>query len=258
MHIKDLFCLKDKVILITGGEGLYGSSITEALAEAEATIITASPFLDNATKFVEDLKAKGLVNIYAKYVDQADHVSILKLKEEIQSQFNGLDVFVNNAVARPMKHYGDPLEKFVESMNINATGMFNITREISELIANRGGGVIVNIASMQGMFGPDFKLYEGTDYDSPPDYHFHKGGMIALTKYLARKLAPQKIRVNSLSPGGLNTGQAEPFLSKYCNKVPAGRMANRDDIKGVVVFLASDASAYINGENILMDGGLHA
>jgi Nif-specific regulatory protein len=85
-----------------------------------------------------------------------------------------------------------------------------------------------------------------------------QGGMIALTKYLARKLAPQKIRVNSVSPGGLYTGQVEPFLSKYCNKVPVGRMANRDDIRGVVVFLASDASAYINGENILMDGGLHA
>jgi len=257
MHVKDLLSLKNKVILITGGEGLYGSSITEALAEADGTVITASPFLDNAAKFVEDLKAKGLANIFAKYVDQADHVSILKLKEEIQNDFGGLDVFVNNAVARPMKRYVDPLEKFVESMRINATGMFDITREISEVIAKRGGGVIVNIASMQGLFGADFKLYEGTDYDSPPDYHFHKGGMISLTKYLARKLAPQKIRVNSLSPGGLYTGQVEPFLSKYCNKVPVGRMANRDDIKGVVVFLASEASAYINGENILMDGGMH-
>jgi NAD(P)-dependent dehydrogenase (short-subunit alcohol dehydrogenase family) len=81
--------------------------------------------------------------------------------------------------------------------------------------------------------------------------------MIALTKYLARKLAPQKLRVNCISPGGLYTNQVEPFLSKYCNKVPLGRMAGPDDIKGLVVFLASDASAYLNGENILMDGGLH-
>jgi NAD(P)-dependent dehydrogenase (short-subunit alcohol dehydrogenase family) len=94
--------------------------------------------------------------------------------------------------------------------------------------------------------------------DSPPDYHFHKGGMIALTKYLARKLAPQKIRVNCVSPGGLYSGQPANFVSKYSKKVPCGRMAGEDDIKGIIVFLASDASSYINGENILMDGGLHA
>jgi NAD(P)-dependent dehydrogenase (short-subunit alcohol dehydrogenase family) len=111
---------------------------------------------------------------------------------------------------------------------------------------------------MQGMFGPDFSLYEGTEMDSPPDYHFHKGGMIALTKYLARKLGPKNIRVNCVSPGGLYTGQNEKFVEKYNKKVPLGRMADNDDIKGVIVFLASQASSYITGENILMDGGLHA
>lgn len=258
MNVNELLSLKGKTILITGGEGLYGSCMTQALAEAEGTVITASPFLDDANKFVEELKSQGFNNVCAKYVDQTDHASILKLQDEIKEEFGKLDVFVNNAVARPMKKYTDPLDTFVKSMTVNATGMFDITREMGDFMGDSGGGVIVNIASMQGMFSADFKLYEGTDYDSPPDYHFHKGGMISLTKYLARKLAPKKIRINSLSPGGLYTGQVEPFLSNYCNKVPLGRMANRDDIKGVVVFLASDASAYINGENILMDGGLHA
>ncbi len=124
-------------------------------------------------------------------------------------------------------------------------------------IAESGGGSIVNIGSMQGVYGADFSLYEGTDMDSPPDYHFHKGGMVSLTKYLARKLAPQKIRVNCISPGGLFTGQPEAFVEKYSNKVPLGRMASDDDLKGVVVFFASDASAYITGENLVMDGGLH-
>jgi NAD(P)-dependent dehydrogenase (short-subunit alcohol dehydrogenase family) len=215
MHVKELLSLKKKVILITGGEGLYGSSITEALAEADGTVITASPFLDNATRFVDGLNAKGLTNVYAKYVDQADHDSIIKLKADIVKDFGGIDVFINNAVARPMKKYRDPLENYAESMRINAVGMFDIAREIADLIAERGGGTIVNIASMQGVFGADFKLYEGTDYDSPPDYHFHKGGMIALTKYLARKLAPQKVRVNCLSPGGLYTGQIEPFVHLF-------------------------------------------
>ena len=94
--------------------------------------------------------------------------------------------------------------------------------------------------------------------DSPPDYNFHKGGMIGLTHYLALKLAPKGIRVNCISPGGLFANQPEPFRSKYNEKVPLGRMANDDDIKGLIVLLASDASAYLTGENILMDGGLHA
>ncbi|OHB54179.1 MAG: short-chain dehydrogenase [Planctomycetes bacterium GWF2_42_9] len=257
MHVKNLLSLKDKVILITGGAGLYGSGMLEALAEADGKVITASRSVENAKKIVDEMKSRGL-DVYAKYVDQADHASIIKLKAEIDSEFGGLDVFINNAVARPMRKYTDPLEAFAESMRINATGMFDITREMADLIAKRGGGTIINIASMQGMFGADFNLYEGTEMDSPPDYHFHKGGMIALTKYLARKLAPQKIRVNCISPGGLFSNQPEPFLSRYKAKVPLVRMAGHDDIKGLIVFLASNASAYLNGENILMDGGLHA
>ena len=256
MNVNELLSLKGKVILITGGTGLYGRPMFEALAEARGTVITASRSLESAKQVIPELQVVGL-DVHAMQADQADHVSVVKLKNDILKQFGRLDVFVNNAVARPMRKYTDPLEAFAESMRINATGMFDITREMAALIGDSGGGTIINIASMQGMFGADFKLYEGTEMDSPPDYHFHKGGMIALTKYLARKLAPQKIRVNCISPGGLFSNQPEPFLTRYKNKVPLGRMAGPDDIKGLVVFLASDASNYINGENILMDGGLH-
>lgn len=257
MNVNELFSLKDKVVLITGGEGFFGQCLTEALVEAGGTVITASPFLDNANKMVAEFKGRGLT-VTAKYVDQTDHDSILKLKEEIAKEYGGLDIFINNAVARPMKRYDDPLETWIESLRVNATGMFDITREMGEMIGEKDGGVIVNMGSMQGLFGADFSLYEGTDMDSPPDYHFHKGGMVALTKYLARKLAPQNIRVNCICPGGLYTGQDEAFVAKYNKKVPLGRMAGHDDIKGVVVFLASQASSYITGETILMDGGLHA
>lgn len=144
-------------------------------------------------------------------------------------------------------------------MRVNATGMFGITREMADLIGQAGGGTIINISSMMGMFGPDLSNYEGTNMGIPmPDYFFHKGGLITLTRYLARVLADKKIRVNCISPGGLLGGQPERFLQNYNKKVPVGRMATHDDIKGVVVFLASAASAYINGENILMDGGMHA
>ena len=257
MNVKDLLSLKGKVALVTGGAGMYGRCIVEGLAEAGSKVVTASRDLGAGRKLAEEMQAGGL-DVHAMQVDQTGHESVLRLKDNIAEEFGSLDVFVNNAVSRPMKRYVDPLEAWAESMDVNATGMFDVLREMAGLIASNGGGAIVNIASMQGMFGPDFSLYEGTDLDSPPDYHFHKGGMIALTRYLARKLAPQNIRVNAISPGGLFNNQDPAFLERYNRKVPLGRMANRDDIKGVVVFLASAASAYVTGENILMDGGLHA
>jgi NAD(P)-dependent dehydrogenase (short-subunit alcohol dehydrogenase family) len=259
MHVKELLSLKNKVCLITGGGGKYGKCITEALAEADAKVITASRSVEETNKVISELKKNRQLDITVMHVDQSDHNSVIKLKEEIQSKFGRLDVFVNNAVLRPMKTYTSPLEQFSESMRVNATGMFDITREMADLIGQSGGGSIVNICSMMGMFGPDLTNYEGTGWDvPPPDYFFHKGGMFTLTRYLARILADKKVRVNSISPGGIFANQNEKFLENYTKKVPAGRLANNDDIKGVVVFLASQASAYVNGENILMDGGMHA
>ncbi|HBG26096.1 MAG: short-chain dehydrogenase [Planctomycetes bacterium GWF2_41_51] len=259
MHVNELLSLKNKVCLITGGEGKYGRCITEALAEAGGKVITVSPFVNDANKVVNEMKNNAPLDITVMYVDQTNHDSIIKLKEEIKAKFGRLDVFVNNAVLRPMKTYTSPLEQFSESMRVNATGMFDITREMADLIGQSGGGSIVNICSMMGMFGPDLSNYEGTGWDvPPPDYFFHKGGIFTLTRYLCRVLAVKKVRVNSISPGGIFANQHEQFLKNYTKKVPAGRLANNDDIKGVVVFLASQASAYINGENILMDGGMHS
>ncbi len=259
MNVKELLSLKGKIILVTGGAGLYGRCIVEGLAEADGTVITASRNLENGERVAEEFRRKGL-DVHAMQVDQADHKSVMALKEKIQKEFGRLNVFVNNAVSRPMKGYNAPLEQFAESMRVNAIGMFDILREMADLIAQSGGGSIVNISSMMGMFGPDLSNYEGTDMskDLPPDYFFHRGGMINLTRYLARVLADKNIRVNCISPGGLFNNQPERFVQNYSKKVPVGRMANNDDIKGLVVLLASDASAYINGENILMDGGMHA
>jgi len=257
MHVKELLSLKGKIILVTGGAGKFGKCLVEGLSEADGTVITASRNIEACKKVADEFQARDL-DVHALQLDQSDHESIMKLKQRIQQQFGGLDVFVNNAVGIPMLRYSDPLETWAESMRVNATGMFDITREMADLIAKRGGGSIINIASMKGMFSPDFSLYAGTDMDASPDYNFHKGGMISLTKYLARKLAPKKIRVNSISPGGLFANQPKPFLDRYNKAVPLGRMANNDDIKGLAVLLASQASDYITGENILMDGGLHS
>ena len=258
MHVKDLLSLKNKIILVTGGAGRYGRCIVEGLAEGDGTVITASRNLEAGQKLAEDFRARGL-DVHALQVDQAEHESVMALKHEIREKFGRLDVFVNNAVARPMHGYDAPIGQFAESMRVNATGMMDILREMADLIAASGGGSIINISSMMGMYGPDLSNYEGTDMGNPPpDYFFHRGGLINLTRYLARVLADNKIRVNCISPGGLFDNQPQRFVENYCKKVPVGRMANTDDIKGLVVLLASDASAYINGENILMDGGMHA
>lgn len=258
MNVKELLSLKEKIILVTGGAGRYGKCIVEGLAEADATVITASRNIEYGQKIAEDFREKGL-DVHAMKLDQADHISVIELKNEILKTFGGLDVFVNNAVSRPMKGYNGPIEQFAESMKVNATGMMDIVREMADLIAKGGGGSIINICSMMGMYGPDLSNYDGTDMgEPPPDYFFHNAGLINLTRYLCKILADKNINVNSISPGGLFSYQPERFLENYCKKVPLKRMANNDDIKGLIVLLASKAGAYINGENILMDGGLNA
>lgn len=259
MHVKELFSLKGKVILVTGGAGRYGKCMVEGLAEADGTVISASRNLQATKESVEQFRAKGL-DVHALQLDQGDHGSVMQLKDQIKQQFGKLDVFVNNAVSRPMKNYDAPMEEFAESMRVNATGMVDLMREMTGLMIQNGGGSIINIASMMGMFGPDLSNYEGTDMSTnpPPDYYFHNAGLINLTRYWARMMAGKNVRVNCVSPGGLFNNQHPTFLSNYTKKVPLRRMANNDDIKGLMVLLASEAGAYINGENILMDGGMHA
>lgn len=260
MNVKELFDLTGKVILVTGGAGNYGKCITEGLGEAGATVIIASRNKENIEPVVKNFREEGL-DVYGMQVDQGNHDSVMELSKEIINKFGKLDGFINNAVSRPMKGYYAPIEKFAESMQVNATGMMDILREMGELIGqNKDGGSIINISSMMGMFGPDYSNYEGTDMgkDLPPDYFFHNAGLINLTRYMAQNFSGKNIRVNCISPGGLFNNQPERFLENYTKKVPLKRMANSDDIKGLVVLLASKAGEYINGENILMDGGLNA
>lgn len=260
MNVKQLFDLSGKVILVTGGAGNYGKCIAEGLAEAGARVIIASRDRENVEAVAKKFREEDL-DVHALQVDQGNHDSVLKLSKTIIKEFGKLDGFVNNAVARPMKGYYAPIEKFAESMVVNATGMMDILREMGELISmNKDGGSIINISSMMGMFGPDYSNYEGTDLgkDLPPDYFFHNAGLINLTRFMAQNFAGKNIRVNCISPGGLFNNQPERFLENYTQKVPLKRMANNDDIKGLVVLLSSKAGEYINGENILMDGGLNA
>lgn len=260
MNVKQLLDLTGKVALVTGGAGNYGKCIAEGLAEAGATVVIASRNLQNLEAVADDFRQRGL-DVHAIQADQGDHQSVLDLSKAIMERFGKLDIFINNAVARTMRGFYDPIERFADSMHVNATGMMDILREMGELIAkNEAGGAIINIASMMGMFGPDYTNYEGTDMGKnlAPDYFFHNAGLINLTRFLAQHYGGKNIRVNCISPGGLFNNQPEQFLKNYTKKVPLRRMANNDDIKGIIVLLSSKAGEYINGENILMDGGLNA
>ena len=155
-----------------------------------------------------------------------------------------------------MRSFADTLEAWQRSMEVNATGLFAISRAFLEPMMEAGAGSIVNIGSIQSVVAPDFGNYAGTPMTTPPDYHFHKHGLIGLTRYLAALGGPRGVRVNAVSPGGFQTqDHKEPFISQYCRRVFLGRMARHDDIKGAIVFLASDASAYITGQNLVVDGG---
>lgn len=258
MHVRELLNLNNKIALVTGGSGNYGKCIVEGLAEADATVITTSRNIERAEETAESFCEKGM-SVYARQLDQADHSSVTLLRETIIKQFGRLDIFVNNAVSRPMTGYNAPISQFASSMDVNATGMMDLLREMTNLIATNKGGSVINISSMFGMYGPDLSNYVGTNMgDLAPDYFFHNAGLINLTRYMAKMHSNKNIRFNCISPGGLFDNQPKPFVENYCKKVPLHRMANKDDIKGLIVLLASEAGAYINGENILMDGGMHA
>ena len=258
MAVLESFSLKGKVGLVTGGAGLYGWQVVQTLAEAGAKTFAADCDIEKQEDVAKRLRADGL-DVTAVQYDQSDEESIQAMLREIVAQAGGVDILVNNAVLRPMKEgWSSPAKDFARSMEVNATGIFMMTRTFGNHMAERGKGSIINISSIQGMIGPDYTLYEGLDMPVPPDYYFHKGGAIQLTRHAASTLGPKGVRVNAISPGGLLGGQGEEFIKRYSARTFLGRMANQEDLKGAIVFLASDASAYITGANIPVDAGYTA
>lgn len=251
----DSFDLTGATALVTGGAGIYGSSIAEALAEFGAHVIVASRDLDACDRAAAALRAAGYAASAEQY-DQASEQSIIALRDRLLTGFEAIDVLVNNSVARPMRRYEDPLDAWRDSMDVNATGLFAISRIFVDAMMHRGSGSVVNIGSIQGVVAPDFGNYRETAMSTPPDYHFHKHGLLGLTRYLAALAGPRGVRVNAISPGGAETPETSAsFRANYCRRVFLGRMGRPDDIKGAVVFLASGASAYVTGQNIIVDGG---
>jgi NAD(P)-dependent dehydrogenase (short-subunit alcohol dehydrogenase family) len=257
MTVLESFGLAGKVAVVTGGAGLYGRQVAQALAEAGAKTFMASRDVVKLEAQAGQFRDAGL-DVTALHLDQSDEDSVRHLVDEVSGRARRVDVLVNNAVARPMKDWTDTAAAFAQSMAVNATGIFLMCRYFGEHMASRGQGSIVNIGSIQGMVGPDFTLYEGLGWGTPPDYFFHKAGMVNFTRYVASRLGPRGVRCNCISPGGFYNGQDPRFLERYNARTFLGRMAGESDLKGAVVFLASDASAYVTGANLAVDGGYTA
>lgn len=254
MDVNELFNISDKVAVVTGGSGTYGRNISHAFLEMGAKVIITSTNIEKLDKFCEGLIDEGY-QPFPYELDLASTKSIDLFIERVMDDFKKIDVLVNNAVARPMNGYDD-VDNWEYSMKVNATGLFYLTRKVIDKMIPMRKGSIINISSIQGIVGPDFSLYDGLDFDAPtPDYFFHKAGMINLTRYFSNRVGRYDIRVNSISPGGIFNNQDPEFIKRYNKKTALGRMACGDDIKGAIVFLASDASSYITGTNIVIDGG---
>lgn len=257
MKVLDTFKLDGKVAVVTGGAGLYGYQIVEALAEAGARVYVASRNRENNEKKMESLIKEGY-SITVLEFDLECEESILSMCDEVYKREGRVDILVNNAVLRCMNGYTDTAANFTRSMIANATGLFLISRAFGDKMARDGGGSIINIGSYMGILGPDYNLYKDTDMNQngvASDYFFHKGGITNYTRFLATHYGYAGVRANCVELGGLYDGQNELFVERYNAKTPLGRMANNTDLKGLIVYLSSDASVYMTGAIIPLDGG---
>lgn len=249
--------LNGKVIIQFGGTGLLGRALVKSLASAGATLVVASRNRA-ALQSLADTESAGDRIVLIEETDIGSEASLTALRDRVLAKHGRVDGIVFNAVSRPMRTMDDDLKIWRESMETNATGFFATCRIFGDAMAKQGGGSIVNIASIYGMVGSNLSLYEGTTMTTAPDYFFHKGGMINLTRYLASHYGAQKVRVNVVSPGGIynpETPQAADFITRYNKITMLGRMCDAAEVGGAVIFLLSDASTYVTGANLPVDGG---
>ena len=263
------FDMTGKTAIITGAAGLLGKQFCLALAQAGANVVMADlekkPVLENEVEFRE----MGL-NALALEVDVSDPDSTKSMVERALTVFGSVDVLVNSAALDPKFDSAGvsaqganafesfSLDAWRQALDVNLTGMFLSSQAAVVPMLKQGQGVIVNICSMYGLVGPDQRLYErpdGTRQFKPVYYSVTKAGVIGFTRYLATYYAGKNIRVNALTPGGVFNDHDEVFTTQYSARTVLGRMANLDEMNGAMLFLCSDASSYMTGSNLVVDGG---
>lgn len=258
--LSNLLTLKNKVAVITGGAGWLGTSICETLVELGARIFIASRDLLKHQKVKERLSVLNSdADIGSVQLDLQDEESIKKCFSAVVAQAGRIDVLVNNAYSGQTGLFDEiSTNAWKQTIDIGLTGCFLSLKHAAGHMQRGGGGAIVNVASMYGMVSPDCRLYQGTKFASSPAYGAAKAGVIQLTRYAACALAKDNVRVNSVSFGPFPSEETQTdqvFISRLADKVPLGRIGSPWEIKGALAFLSSDASSYVTGHNLVIDGG---
>jgi 2-deoxy-D-gluconate 3-dehydrogenase len=267
--ILEKFSLEGRTALVTGGAGLLGMQFTRALGEAGARVVVADIDFNAAQSHAIALVDSGIEAVPIQ-VDITNPDSVRVLVELTLNDFGSLDILVNSAALDPKfdpenldAQSGNafetyPLDKWRSAMDVNLTGMFLVCQACAAQMLKHSYGVIINICSTYGLVGPDQRLYERPDSPrqyKPVYYAVSKAGVLGLTRYLATYYAGKPIRVNALTPGGIFNQHDETFVKAYASRTVVGRMANMDEMNGAIVFLASEASSYMTGANLVVDGG---
>jgi NAD(P)-dependent dehydrogenase (short-subunit alcohol dehydrogenase family) len=267
------FDLSGRVAIITGGAGLLGRQHAQAIAGANGHVVLADIAGDAAISAAKEIRAARGVEALGIEVDVSDHAAVGNMTRVVMERFGRIDILINNA-AMTVKGGGEgsrdyfapfedyPLDLWEAALRVSLTGAFLCCQSVGREMVRQHRGVILNIASDVGTISPDHRIYEGATsphtglpFNTPASYATAKAGLINLTRYLATYWAPHNIRVNALSPGGVFANHDPVFLRNLTDLIPLGRMARVDDYQGAVLFMVSDASSYMTGANLIIDGG---
>lgn len=264
-NVADLFSLKGRTALITGGAGLLGVRHAEALAEMGGTpVLLDLPSASLAEK-AKEIAVRFGVGAFEVAADITKPDEVQQAVSTVLARCGGIDILINNAAMTgkgqaPERLYASfedyPLDLWQRALSVNLTGTFLVTQKVGAAMKARGkGGVIINIASDLALISPDHRIYEGQPFNSPIAYTTTKAALLGFTRYLATYWAGDGIRVNALCPAGVFDGHDPGFVERLTRLIPLGRMAHKDEYKGAVIFLASDASRFMTGAVLVMDGG---
>lgn len=267
---RKLFDLSGRIAVVTGGLGILGQRFCAGLADSGAKVAVVDLDESKAEDFAREISRTYAVQSIGVGCDVSSPDAVERMAARIEAQLGPIDILHNNAATKGSDpgEFFTPTEEFSlknwrEVMAVNLDGMFLVAQAIGRRMAARRKGSIIQTASIYGAMGPDQRIYEGSEYmgraiNTPPVYSASKAGVIGLTRYLATYWAEQGVRVNCLTPGGVASGQNSVFNARYSDRVPMNRMAEPLEMVGTLIFLASDASSYVTGQNILVDGGLSA
>lgn len=267
-EVKDLFDLTGRVAIVTGGAGLLGSEFARSLAQAGASVAVADLDERKGREVAQELRAMDLGALPVT-VDVRDPVSVASMVDRTLGEWGRVDILVNSAALDPKVGPDDrgelahtfedfPLKAWNRALEVNLTGLFLCSQAVSRPMLEGGRGVMINICSTYGLVGPDQRIYqrEGEPAQFKPVYYsVTKAGVLGLTRYLAAYYAGKNLRVNALTPGGIRANQDPKFVEEYSARTILGRMAREDEMNAALLFLASDASSYMTGANLVVDGG---